>query len=296
MSPQTNAHRPERSFAIIGHPVGHYLSPLLYETAFRQLGLSYSYERIDVTPDLLAARISEFRATLAGFNVTIPHKQSIMQFLDAVSEEAQSVGAVNTVVNKDGRLVGYNTDIDGIIASLKPVVGSTRRTHAVLLGAGGSARAVLHVLTRILQISSVTIAARRASQMEQLVRDFDGAQTRLITIPFSSAALSEAIRSSSILINTTPIGMHPRILDCPLDATIQFPEGFAVLDLIYRPMCTVLLQRASAAGCAAIGGLEMLLHQGKRAFELYTGKELPLDSVRDQLVRSLSAEEASHPR
>jgi len=268
----------------------------LYETAFCQLGLPYTYERIDVPPDLLAARIPEFRATLAGFNVTIPHKQSIMQFLDAISEEAQSVGAVNTVVNTDRRLVGYNTDIEGIIASLKPVVGLTHGTHAVLLGAGGSARAVLHVLTRILQISSVTIAARSASQMEHLVRDFDGAQTRLITIPFPSAALSEAIRSSSFLINTTPIGMHPHSFDCPLDASILFPEGFAVFDLIYRPMRTALLQRASAAGCATIGGLEMLLHQGKRAFDLYTGKELPLDSVRNQLVRSLSAEEASHPQ
>ncbi len=276
---------------IIGHPLGHTLSPLMHNTAFQELGLPYYYEAEDVPPDGLAEVVGRFRAEgVVGLSVTIPHKEAILPFLDEVDEEVERLGAANTVVLVEGRFVGTNTDGIGFMRSLKEDGGyDPEGRSAVVLGAGGAARAVAAHLA-LSGADSVVIANRTLSRAERLATDLARAVGRQCfePLPLEATATAEAIRQADCLINATSVGMAgDRRL--PVPAALIEPH-LVVYDIVYRPLVTPLLEAALARGASIINGLGMLVYQGAEAFRRWTGQEMPIDIVRSTLEAALEFE------
>ena len=248
---------------IIGHPLGHTLSPLMHNTAFQELGLPYYYEAEDVPPEGLAEAVERFRAEgVVGLSVTIPHKEAILPFLDEVDEEVERLGAANTVVLVEGRFVGTNTDGIGFMRSLKENGGyDPEGRSAVVLGAGGAARAVAAHLA-LSGADSVVIANRTLSRAERLATDLARAVGRQCfePLPLEATATAEAIRQAECLINATSVGMAgDRRL--PVPAALIEPHH-VVCAIVYRPLVTHLLEAAFALGASIITGLGMLVYQG----------------------------------
>ncbi len=276
---------------IIGHPLGHTLSPLMHNTAFQELGLPYYYEAEDVPPEGLAEAVGRFRAEgVVGLSVTIPHKEVILLFLDEVDEEVERLGAANTVVLVEGRFVGTNTDGIGFMRSLKENGGyDPEGRSAVVLGAGGAARAVAAHLA-LSGADSVVIANRTLSRAERLATDLARAVGRQCfePLPLEATATAEAIRQADCLINATSVGMAgDRRL--PVPAALIEPH-LVVCDIVYRPLVTPLLEAALARGASIINGLGMLVYQGAEAFRRWTGQEMPIDIVRSTLEAALELE------
>ncbi|MCH6566767.1 MAG: shikimate dehydrogenase [Nitrospinae bacterium] len=276
---------------IIGHPLGHTLSPLMHNTAFQELGLPYYYEAEDVPPEGLAEAVERFRAEgVVGLSVTIPHKEAILPFLDEVDEEVERLGAANTVVLVEGRFVGTNTDGIGFMRSLKENGGyDPEGRSAVVLGAGGAARAVAAHLA-LSGADSVVIANRTLSRAERLATDLARAVGRQCfePLPLEATATAEAIRQADCLINATSVGMAgDRRL--PVPAALIEPH-LVVCDIVYRPLVTPLLEAALARGASIINGLGMLVYQGAEAFRRWTGQEMPIDIVRSTLEAALELE------
>lgn len=276
---------------IIGYPLGHTLSPLMHNTAIEALGLPYRYEAEAVPPEGLAEAVSRFRAeAVAGLSVTIPHKEAIVPLLDAVEAEAERLGAVNTVFVDEGRFVGTNTDGVGFMQSLKEDAGyEPAGRRAVVLGAGGAARAVAAHLA-LAGASHVVIANRTLSRAERLSEDLGRAMGRSCfePLPLEGAETERVVRDSPCLINTTSIGMAG-------DPRLPIPEewiqsGQMVCDIVYRPLSTPLLEAAERRGAVVLGGLGMLIYQGAEAFLRWTGAEMPVDKVRPVLEEALKAE------
>lgn len=262
-----------RSCFLIGHPVGHSLSPLIHRAAYSALGLDWHYGLMDVLEADLPAVLSAIDGTrVVGANVTIPYKQHVFRLLDDCSETARAVGAVNTVFVENGRRKGHNTDVEGFLEPLRSLQASGART-ALILGAGGAARAVAHALTEVLGWKDVIVAARNPAT----ARALPGVRAR------SWDERSEAAAQADLIVNTTPIGMHPHVEASPLPESQPFRTAQIVYDLIYAPRETRLLQQASKAGATTIGGLPMLIGQAAAAFHIWTGQEMPLEAVRSAL-------------
>jgi shikimate dehydrogenase len=269
-------------FAVIGDPIAHSLSPVMQSAAFEAAGIAATYQKELVSPSALGAWVQRARELpYAGFNVTIPHKETIDSFLDALDGSVQSVGAVNTVVNRAGTLTGYNTDLPGFAATVRSLQKDAHGRHAVVLGAGGSARAVVRALSNL--GAYITLCNRNEVKAHALA-------TKL-SIPVTTATLSSpeakrAIETADLLVNTTPLGMdHLPISPLP-DGTILDPRT-AVIDLVYGPT-TPLVRQAQASGCAAIDGIEMLVQQGAAAFRLWTGVAPGLEVMRAACRRALA--------
>ncbi len=256
---------------LLGHPVAHSLSPAMQNAALRALGLDYEYRLLPVPPEGLVEKVAELRdGDVAGFNVTIPHKVVIIPLLDELDETASTVGAVNTVVNRDGRLKGYNTDCLASTRALRGAYGDLAGCRVVVLGAGGAARAVASGLAS--HAEWIKIIARDEEKAKALAKQIRGTDAEI-----RGGGLGEApgmIRSADILVNTTPVGMSPNRGESPADASVLHP-GLLVFDLVYNPERTRLLADAEAAGARALGGLAMLVYQGAEAFRLWTGREAP---------------------
>lgn len=257
-------------YCVIGYPIGHSLSPKLYNAAFRKLKIPARYEAVEVKPCDLAKFMRGYRERYAGGNVTIPHKQTVMKYLDRISPEARKIGAVNTIVNRRGKLTGYNTDVFGALFALKKIGRIyLRRKKIVVLGAGGAARAVVYGLKKA--GANVTILNRTLAHARKLAKDFDCECGRLKN--FKKIAAS----SFNVLINTTSVGMWPKASQTPLPkffahwrpaARQQIGDHF-VMDVIYRPRMTQLLRDAKRAGCKIITGDHMFLAQAKKSLELW---------------------------
>lgn len=256
---------------LLGHPVAHSLSPAMQNAALRALGLDYEYRLLPVPPEGLVEKVAELRdGDVAGFNVTIPHKVVIIPLLDELDETASTVGAVNTVVNRDGRLKGYNTDCLASTRALRGAYGDLAGCRVAILGAGGAARAVASGLAS--HAEWIKIIARDEEKAKALAKQIRGTDAEI-----RGGGLGEApgmIRSADILVNTTPVGMSPNRGESPADASVLHP-GLLVFDLVYNPERTRLLADAEAAGARALGGLAMLVYQGAEAFRLWTGREAP---------------------
>ena len=258
---------------ILGHPVGHSLSPAMHRAALAALGIEGSYELLDTPPERLAERLREVRAGFRGVNVTVPLKERVLALLDEVDEEARAIGAVNTVVVEGGRLLGANTDAAGFLRSLEEA--GVRGRRALVLGAGGAARAVVHALLRAGW--EVAVANRTRERAERLVAELGGRVAGL-----------EAAREADLVVNATSVGMEDPGAT-PLPAAF-FPErGFAV-DLVYRPLRTRFLREAEARGLGVVNGLGMLLWQGVLAFERWSGKRAPVEAMRGALLRAVTGE------
>jgi shikimate dehydrogenase len=269
-----------RPVGLIGYPVEHSLSPAMQNAAFRALALDYRYTLLPTPPEQLAERIRDCIAQdFAGWNITVPHKQAMLPFLDAISEEVRAVGACNTVRVEDGRLAGFNTDIAGFLCGLAEAGGIEPGSKALLLGAGGAARAVAFALSRAGH--PVVILSRRPEQASRLVASLPCHNARITSGPLEQTTLDTYLEDATLLVNCTPAGMWPDTESSPLPEGTCLRHGLLVYDLVYRPRPTRLLQEAIAAGCRAQDGLAMLVHQGAEAFKIWTGKEPPVEVMRE---------------
>ncbi len=279
----------DRVFALIGHPVAHSVSPLMHNEAFGELGLNCCYLAFDVKVDDLAAAVKAIRALgLGGANITIPHKEGVLPYLDEVEEQAGLIGAVNTVVNREGRLIGYNTDAPGFLESLRADAGfDPAGSRVVILGAGGAARAVAYALA-LGGVESLGIFNRNPSRAEALARDISrSAACELETGDLQGIALRRALARADLLVNATSAGMHPHTDEVPLPDPAALRPGLIVYDLVYNPRKTRLLLEAEARGCRVFNGIGMLVYQGALAFELWTGRKAPVAVMRVAAEKAL---------
>jgi len=267
--------------ALIGDPVAHSVSPAMQNAAFRALGLNYAYLAFQVSAKDLGGAIAGVRGLgLRGANITIPHKTAVLPLLDQIDEQARRIGAVNTIVNEDSRLTGHNTDAPGFLTALRRGGFESRGEKAVVLGAGGAARAIVFALRDA--GASVAIINRTHGAAEALAKE-----TGSLAFPMIESCLKEAIDGSSLIVNATSIGMSPDNDSTPLPAQL-LRAGMTVFDSVYRPRRTRLLRDADAAGCRTIGGLEMLVEQGALAFELWTGERAPREVMRQAAAEVLA--------
>ncbi|CUS86985.1 shikimate dehydrogenase [Candidatus Kryptobacter tengchongensis] len=277
---------------LIGHPVSHSFSPFIHNTAFEIIGLNYKYITFDVLPEHLKDALKGIIALgIKGVNVTIPHKEIVIENLDNVSPEARIIGAVNTIVNENGILSGYNTDVYGFTESLKKYKEIISNTPVFIFGAGGSARAVIYSLITNFQPERIVIANRNTSRAEGLVRYFSQVlgYKDFEVKEFFFPEIAGDIKSSRLVVNTTPIGMHPNINDLPVQTNEIFHEGQIVYDLVYNPPMTKFLKLAQSKGAEVISGIEMLILQASKSFELWTGKEMPIAEVKKFLLQKLKS-------
>jgi len=261
---------------LIGHPIAHSISPLFQQAAFDQLGLPVRYEAWDTPPEQLASTIASLRdSDRIGANVTVPHKEAVLSLLDAISEEARVTGAVNTIVREHGRLAGHNTDIAGFSSALREDGGfDVAGARVCVLGAGGAARAVVYALLRD-GAALVRLHNRTVARAEALVASLSDGSDRLVV---GSGDAAQAVQGCDLLVNCTTLGMaHSPRADAAYLAETEVPAGIFVCDIVANPPETPLLTRARARGCRTLGGLPMLIRQGAAAFELWTGREAPLE-------------------
>ena len=267
---------------VLGWPLDHTLSPVMHNTAFRSLGLDWRYFAWPVPPDALRDAVRGLRALgAAGANVTMPHKENVIEFLDRLEGDARSTSAVNTIQNLAGDLIGHNTDVGGFRDLLVEDIGlSASGARAVVLGAGGAARAVVKALTD--EGADVAVVARRVEVAEKL-RDV----ADLEVVSWADAV--EASQKADLIVNATPLGMDGEAgavgVD-PLEGS-TFRREQTVIDLVYSPPTTPLVARARAAGADAWGGLGMLVHQAAAAFRIWTGQEPPLEAMSAAAVAAI---------
>lgn len=270
---------------LIGHPVQQSVSPVIHGTALRELRLSGVYTAIDVTDKQVAQWIAEMAGGgYRGVNVTIPHKQAVMNLLDSVSAEARSIGAVNTIVVENGRLHGHNTDHIGFLAPLN--MAGHEPENAVMLGAGGSGRSVAYALSGLPSIKNLCICARSPERAFSAIDTVANGSLDVSVVGWDQRF--EVLADSDLIVNTTPLGMWPHTSQSPLPGA-SFNDRQLVYDLIYNPRQTKLLGDAAAQGAGCIDGLPMLVGQAAASFKLWTGADMPLKSV------TLAAEEALFP-
>ena len=275
---------------VIGHPIGHTLSPAMHTAAFDELHMPYAYGVFDVVDEFLPALIASLRKNgFAGANITIPHKQRVIPLLDTVDENAAAIGAVNTIVNHDGKLTGYNTDVAGIQQALEPFKERIRDVSVVVLGAGGGARAAAYAISKNFSPALVRLYNRTSGRAEMMVNDFRKMFPGIAYENVSDARhLPDIIADSVLVVNTTPAGMTPNIDALPIPSAIRFSNHQIIFDIIYTPIETAFLRRAKADSATTINGVEMFVHQGAKAFELWTGKPFPVDVARQAVLKALT--------
>jgi shikimate dehydrogenase len=274
---------------IIGHRIAHTLSPAIHTAAFKALDLPFSYGVFDVAPEFLAPLIGSMRRTgCAGANVTIPHKQAVIPLLDDVRDDAATLGAVNVIVNRNGTLIGYNTDMLGIKHVLEPFEEKLRNSSVVILGAGGGARAAVYAISKFFSPRSVLVYNRSTDRAEKMTSDFKKIFPKIAyeRIP-GPERLTTALAESVLIMNTTSVGMKPNVDALPLPGTITFSNQQIIFDIIYNPVETALLRLAKMHGVRTINGVEMFLCQATHAFELWTGKIFPVEVAREVVLRAL---------
>lgn len=264
-----------RITGLFGFPVKHSLSPAMHNAAFHHLGLNYVYVPFEVTPENIPAAVASLRSlSLSGVNVTVPHKETVIPHLDRIDPFARAVGSVNTIVNKNGKLTGYNTDAPGFVKDLKSHGFNPEGKTVILLGAGGAGKAVAAALSKA-KARRIYIANNIEKQSSVLAHR----TPRAVYLPL--AVWKHKLAEADLLVNTTPVGMHAG--DAPLATAAELKRSLFVYDVIYNRE-TELIKAAKKAGCRCADGLGMLLHQGALAFELWTGKPAPVEVMRKALT------------
>lgn len=276
---------------VIGHPVEHSLSPVMHNAAIAQLGLDYVYLPLPVKPEDLEVAIAGFAAIgLKGFNLTIPHKQAILPLLSEVSSVAQAVGAVNTVWRTDDLLwAGTNTDVEGFLAPLRTYNRDWSQTIAVILGNGGAARSVVAGCAE-LGCAEIHVVGRNQLKLKEFLNSWVNSPIADKLQVHSWEQLPLLIPQAALLVNTTPIGMHPHVEQSPLsaDEMANLPVEAIAYDLIYIPNPTEFLRQAQKQGATTIDGLEMLLQQGAAALQIWLQQPVPVGVMRGALQQHLS--------
>ncbi|MBT2284325.1 shikimate dehydrogenase [Paenibacillus polymyxa] len=270
---------------VMGDPIAHSKSPAMHNAALLAAGVNGMYMPLHVHPDQLEAAVRGIVAlNYRGVNVTIPHKEQVMQYLDVIDESARLIGAVNTIINEGGTLTGYNTDGIGYVRSLKEeAVPELAGKRIAVLGAGGAARGVIYALA-LEKPERIHILNRTADRAIALASDLRGHGLGEI----SGSGMEDAatiLDTADIVINTTAAGMHPHVDDLPVDPAL-IREGAAVSDLIYNPLETRLLRESRMRGCTVHGGLGMFVYQGAVAFEHWLGIPAPVETMRRAVLNS----------
>lgn len=270
--------------AVIGDPIAHSKSPVMHNAALTALGIEGEYIPLHVSRQDLGQAISRMKELgFRGINVTIPHKLDVMAYVDELDESAAKIGAVNTIVNDNGYLTGYNTDGIGYVRSLKDETHVNLRGKSIMvLGAGGAARGIVQALAQE-EPKTIIIANRTEDRAIQLAEEWNSAgNIHGIAMDKYTTVLS----GMDIVINTTSIGMHPYMDQSPIEPE-YIPTGIIVSDLIYNPLTTDLLKRSQGRGCIIHGGLGMFVNQGAYALEYWTGMTAPIDIMRQAVLHSL---------
>ena len=273
---------------IIGFPVSHSVSPALQQAAFDYHGIEARYEYWETTPEALAERTASLRDSgVLGAQVTVPHKQEALAFVDAMSDDVRALGAVNVIANDNGTLAATNTDVTGFVRALREDAGADLKGKRVLLlGAGGAARAIVLGLARE-GIASLAIANRTAQRARDVAAVAAGMVSRIEAIPLSPEALASEAADADLIVNSTTLGMTgvggPAAL-----AARAIPPAALVYDIVYNPPDTPLLLEAKAAGAQTLGGLAMLVYVGAEAFEQWTGLKAPVDVMMAAAEKALA--------
>jgi len=274
---------------IFGYPISHSISPPMHQAAFDNAGIPAVYEAWETAPEKLGATVAALRADgVLGANVTVPHKQAVIANLDEVDDLARRIGAVNTIVHDRGKLRGTNTDARGFIDSLREYGGiEPSGADAVLVGAGGAARAAAHALAES-GVGSLVIGNRTLERAEALAAEISTLSVGARAVSLTDASFADACGAADLIVNSTSVGM----LHGPAEGASPVPngairEGCVVYDMVYNPPDTPLLSAASDAGARAVGGLPMLVYQGAAAWEMWTGRDAPVDVMMAAARRAL---------
>jgi len=272
---------------LIGYPLGHSLSPRIHNAALRAAGLLGEYALYPVSPQSEEAEISIQRllgllrmGEIHGLNITIPYKQTIIPLLDDLTPTARAVGAVNTIFRCAERIIGDNTDAPGFWADVQQLWDREPPPprRALILGAGGSARAVAYAL--LTHGYEIVVAARRLEQANALRQSLAAVSDGVQTIDLSPSSIDRFTRLSHLIVNATPVGMYPDVDDSPWPLMVPFPQKAVLYDLVYNPAETSLVARARSAGLTAVTGTGMLVEQAALAFERWTGHQAPRRAMR----------------
>lgn len=272
---------------LIGHPVEHSFSPPMHNAAFEKLGMDYAYVAFDVDPNNLSSAIEGAKSlNIKGFNVTIPHKIEVMQFLDEIDEVAGLIGAVNTIDFKN--MKGYNTDGIGAVRAIEEVI-SIKDKNVVIAGAGGASRAISFYLAKY-GADSITILNRNVDRAISLAGDVLDSGLIADVQADSISEINNYLGDADILVDTTPMGMHPHVDDEPIARAEDMHEDLVVFDAVYNPNETVLIKEAIKAGAKPVYGIKMLLYQGAESFKIWTGVDAPVDEMEKALRQTLNLE------
>ena len=276
-----------RILGVFGHPIAHSLSPVMHNAAIRALNIDYIYVPFHVMPENLEDAVAGIRAMeISGVNVTIPHKEAVIEHLDEVSRYSMRIRSVNTIVNVDGRLKGDTTDGPGFLRSAEAEWGKLNGCKTLILGAGGSAKAVAFALAEI--GCEIVIANRTRERAEELAgclgEVFEAGKFRVVGT--DGQALTEGLSGVELVVNTTSVGMHPEVDGIPMPPDLLRPN-LLVYDLVYNPARTRLVIEAEEHGAKALTGLKMLVYQGAISFEMWTGIEAPVDVMESAALEVL---------
>ena len=277
------------NIGVMGHPIGHTKSPVFQQAGLDALNIEETFEAWDVTPEALADKVATFRSD--GFLVacvTLPHKQEVIPMVDELSDAAQQIGAVNWIFNKNGKLIGHNTDGTGFIRALKEKVGfEVQGVDATVFGAGGAARAVVYALKNA-GIKRLTIANRTLERAQELAAHFTEASFKPESISMSRDELADHVPYSGLLVNTTSLGMAggPAELATPVTSDMISADAIGY-DVVYAPPMTRFLREVEEAGATSAGGMSMLVFQGIEGFEMATGQKAPVNTMFSAIERAL---------
>lgn len=274
-----------RLTGLLGSPVGSSRSPEIQNYAFQKLGLDYVYLALDVGCEDVNEAINAMRMfNTRGFNITMPLKEVVIRYLDSITEEAEAIGSVNTVVNENGKLVGHNTDGKGFVKALKLDGLELKGQKVVLIGAGGASKSIAIALA-LEDVSEIVIANRSISKAEDIVHRINGIAPRCQSkaIDLDENLIKSEVENAILMVDCTPVGTHDTVGRSIIEGPEVFHSNLHVANLIYSPLKTTFLEMAENAGCKISNGLGMLLYQGEIAFKLWTGEDMPIEDLKRQL-------------
>ncbi len=276
-----------RVCGIIGDPVEHSLSPVMQNAAFEELNLDLVYVAFRVRrEELRGAIIGLKNLGLLGLNVTMPHKNNVLKELDEIDSTARSIGAVNTILNDDGRLVGYNTDGGGALKALKENGITLKGKKLLLLGAGGTAKAIaFHAAHEVEELIILNRTSRKAKKLAEILRK--ESSKKIDGLGLSPETICEELKDTNVLINATSVGMHPDV-DQSLVSPSLLNSDLCVMDIVYDPLETKLEKDAKAVGAKVVSGIEMLVYQGAFSFEIWTNHPAPVEVMKQAVLNKLS--------
>jgi len=271
---------------VIGHPIEHSMSPIMHNAALKDMSLDYVYVAFNIPPNDLKKAVLGFKMfSIKGINVTIPYKEKVIPYLDEIDPLAEKIGAVNTIKNEGKYLIGKNTDASGAKKALLDAGCEITGKKALILGAGGAAKAVSFAISE--DLDAVYIVNRTEKRAIKLAKDLTNKTTvKAVGKNMSINTLKNIVNDVDILINTTPLGMYPNIEKSPVSEEILHSNLF-IFDIVYNPLETRLIKEARKIGCKTLGGLDMFVNQGALAFEWWTGKKPNLNLMKEKVVEFL---------